>query len=290
MQSGKIGGLAKLLDVEQIENDFYRGMATPGGAGRMFGGQALGQSVMAAMRTVPDDRILHSLHAYFIRAGDATAPVLYQIHRDRDGRSFNTRRVVALQNGKPILNLSCSFQVEESGLSHHPDMPDDFPQPDDLPSEAELNERHADKLPERLRHYLMVNRPVELRPCILRAPYDHTPRPPRYGMWFRAKEPLPDDANTHRAALAFASDMGLLAVSMMPHGKGFSDADMQCASLDHALWLHGDLRMDDWLLYATDSPWAGGARGFARGQIFTRDGRLVAETAQEGLIRQVTPR
>lgn len=277
---------ARLLTVEQIEDNFFRGIATPGGRGRVFGGQIIGQALMAATQTVADDRHAHSLHAYFIRAGASEKPVIYQVIRDRDGGSFNTRRVVAIQEGEPILTMSVSFHLREKGLRHQADMPD-VPGPDGLLNEDELAEKYPDRMPERLRSYLRVNRPVEIRPCWLRPPYSHDKRPPKFAVWVRSKGQLPDDPLIHRAGLAFASDMGLLAVSMLPHGKGFSDPDMRCASLDHSIWLHDDFRLDDWLLYTTDSPWAGNARGFSRGQIFTRDGVLVADTTQEGLIRQI---
>lgn len=276
----------QLLTVECLDCNFYRGMATPGGKGRAFGGQIIGQALMAAAQTVPEGRVPHSLHAYFIRAGNSAQPVLYQVSRDRDGGSFNTRRIVAIQGGQPILNMSSSFQIVEKGLSHQSEMPD-VPPPEELMNELQLAEAHPDKMPERLRQYLAVNRPMEIRPCILRPPYDHAPKPPQYAAWIRAKGKMPEDPLINRVGLAFASDMGLLSVSLMPHGKGFSDPDMRSASLDHSVWLHDDVRLDEWLLYAADSPWAGGARGFSRGRIFTRDGRQVADTAQEGLIRQI---
>lgn len=273
----------ELLEVEEIDRDIYRGMATPGGQGRVFGGQVIGQALRAAMRTVEPGRIAHSLHAYFIRAGDSEKPILYLVSRDRDGRSFNTRRVVAQQDGEVILNMSCSFQVEEGGLSHQSGMPD-VPAPDALPTEAEMIETYRDSLPE---GFLRVaeKRPLEIRMCDPRAPFDRSNTEPQSNFWFRTRGGLPDDESLHRAALAFASDMGLLAVAMMPHGKSFMDPDMQVASLDHAMWFHAPVKADDWLLYATDSPWAGGARGFARGQIFNQDGVMVAESVQEGLIR-----
>ncbi|WP_457772740.1 acyl-CoA thioesterase [Phycobium rhodophyticola] len=243
---------------------------------------------MAATRTVDADRPVHSLHAYFMRPGDATEPVLYQVERDRDGRSFATRRVVAIQHGKPILNLAASFAVLEPGLSHQDTMPD-VPAPDSLPTERELLETFEGDVPELFRKWTRVPRPVEIRPVTKRPPLTRDPVHEQI-YWFRIPGKLGDDPQLHRAALAFASDMGLLGTSAHVHAKAFADSDMQFASLDHAMWIHDDFRADDWLLYVMDSPWAGGARGFNRGRIFTRDGRLVANATQEGLIRQITPR
>ena len=277
-----------VLTVERIEDDFYRGIATPQGRGRSFGGQVVAQALSAATMTVPGDRPAHSLHAYFMRPGDATRPVLYRVERDRDGGSFTTRRVVAIQHGQPILNLAASFQGVEPGLEHADTMPDVAP-PESLLTEEEMADTRPD-LPPMFLRWLRTPRPVEMRAELPRPPFDRTPRAPVQNMWFRTRGPIGDEPALHRAALAFISDFGLLGTSMMPHGKAFADPDMQFASLDHALWLHSDFRVDDWLLYAMDSPWAGGARGFNRGRIFTRDGRLVANVAQEGLVRQVTPR
>ena len=281
--------LTSVLSVERIEEDFYRGIATPQGRGRSFGGQVIGQALMAATMTVDPNRPNHSLHGYFMRPGDATQPVLYRVERDRDGGSFTTRRVVAIQHGKPILNLAASFHVPEGGLAHQDSMPD-VPAPEDLEPEEVIAARMGDALPEAFRDWLKMPRPVEMRATTPRPPFDRSERTPEQTIWIRARGRLPDDPAIHRAALAFASDMGLLGTSMVPHGKAFTDPDMQFASLDHALWVHDDFRMDDWLLYMMDSPWAGGARGFNRGRIFTRDGRMVANVAQEGLVRNITPR
>ncbi len=278
--------LVRILNVEPVEKDFFRGIATPKGKGRSFGGQVIGQALMAATGTVGADLSAHSMHAYFIRPGDATLPVLYQVSRDRDGRSFSTRRVVAIQKGQPILNLSASFHGAETGLSHQDDMPN-VPAPETLESEEEMGERMADTLPPLFLEWLRMPRPIELRPVQARPPFDRTCRAPQQATWFRARAPIGDDPAMHRAALAYVSDFGLMSTAMLPHGKGFADPDMMFASLDHALWLHDDFRIDDWLLYVMDSPWAGGARGFNRGRIFARDGRLVANVAQEGLMREV---
>ncbi len=281
--------LVGVLDVEPVERDFFRGPATPDGKGRSFGGQVIGQALMAAIRTVDAGRAVHSLHGYFIRPGDATAPVLYQVARDRDGGSFTTRRVVAIQNGAVILNLAASFHVAEPGLAHQDAMPD-VPAPEDVEPEDVLAERMAERLPEGYLRWLRSPRPVDFRPVEPRPPLDRSPRAATQNVWMRVAGPLPDDPAVHRAALAYVSDYGLLGTSVVGHGKAFGDPDMQFASLDHAVWFHDDFRVDDWLLYAMDSPWAGGARGFNRGRIFTRDGRLVASVAQEGLVRNVVPK
>lgn len=281
--------LKRLLTVERIENDFFRGIATPGGRGRSFGGQVIGQALMSATMTVDEIRAANSLHAYFMRPGDAAAPVLYRVERDYDGRSFSTRRVVAIQNGRPILNMAASFHIKEPGLSHQDVMPD-VPAPEDLETDVALAERHRDTLPERYLTHLKWERPVEIRPVLMRPPFPTEDFSPVQHLWIRVTGPVGDAPAMHRAALAFASDMGLLGVSMIAHRKSFANPEIQAASLDHALWIHGDFRADEWLLYSMDSPWAGGARGFNRGRVFTRDGVLVASAAQEGLIRVVTPK
>ena len=273
-----------LLDVEELDTDLYRGARMPGGRGRIFGGQVIAQGLAAAERTVEDERSPHSLHAYFMRPGDEDFPIIFRVVRDRDGGSFSTRRVIAQQRGRPILSMAVNFQLPEDGLSHQSDMPD-VPDPDDLESELDRMRRHADEIPEKMRWMMLRPRPFDMRPV---EEYDHrqpTKHPPVSHIWFRTVAPLPDDPAIHRHALAHASDSRLLGTSMLPHGVSWTTHNMQTASLDHALWLHEDFRADDWLLYATDSPWSGHARGFNRGEIYTRDGRLVASVAQEGLIR-----
>ena len=277
-------GLVHLLDVEEIDVDFYRGRRNPGGVGRVFGGQVIAQALMSAVRSVDAERVAHSLHAYFMRPGDENFPIIYRVERDYDGGSFSNRRVIAMQRGKPILNLTCSFQKRETGLSHQAAMPD-VPAPDDLPSEAELFRRYKDKVPENIFRFMTRSRPIEIRPVEQWSHIEPQKREPARHMWIRASGPIGEDRLMHRAVLAFASDMALLSTCMQPHGVSWMTRNMQSASLDHAVWFHDDVRMDDWLLYATDSPWSGEARGFNRGQIFTRDGKLVASTAQEGLIR-----
>ncbi|WP_418887889.1 acyl-CoA thioesterase [Mesobacterium pallidum] len=284
-----LDAFVKVLDVEPVEANFFRGLPQPGAKGRTFGGQVIAQALMSAIKTVEPDKPAHSLHAYFMRGGDATAPVLYRVERDRDGRSFATRRVIAIQNGQPILNLAASFHHVEDGWSHQDPLPD-VPPPEDLPDETELGERMADQLPEETLEFLRRPKPVEIRPVIPRPPFDRSPRPPVQRVWIRAVGPMPDDPALHRAGLAFASDFALMGTAMVPHALAFGDPDIMTASLDHALWLHEDFRFDDWLLYDMDSPWSGGARGLNRGRFFTRDGRLVAEAVQEGLMRPIRPR
>ncbi|MDF1853980.1 acyl-CoA thioesterase II [Pseudooceanicola sp.] len=279
--------LTTILDVERLEDNFFRGIATPSGRGRSFGGQVIAQALMSATRTVSDDRAAHSLHAYFMRPGNAAEPVLYQIERDRDGGSFTTRRVVAVQSGRPILNMAASFQVDEPGLHHQEDMPK-VPPPEDLLNEQELAEAHRENLEDEYYKFLKRARPIEVRPCEPRPPFEETGSILVQHAWMRARAAMPDSPALHRTALAYTSDMGILGASLTRNGVSFGREDMMVASLDHALWMHGDLRMDEWLLYVMDSTWSGKARGFTRGRIFTRDGRMVANVAQEGLIRKIS--
>tara|TARA_R110000868_G_scaffold64724_4_gene194331 strand:- start:6083 stop:6982 length:900 start_codon:yes stop_codon:yes gene_type:complete len=278
-------GLERLLQVEELDTDLYRGLRNPGGQGRVFGGQVIAQALMSASASVEPDRIVHSMHAYFMRPGDENLPIICRVERDFDGRSFSTRRVIAMQKGKPILNMAASFQVPEEGFSHQAEMPD-VPQPEDLVSDAELIRRESAELPPAFVKAMTRPRPIEMRavkPWSLLHPQKSEPV---RQIWMRAVGPVAGDQVMHRAILAYASDMALLSTSMQPHGVSWISPNMQSASLDHALWMHDDVRADEWMLYVTDSPWAGGGRGFNRGQIFARDGRLIASTAQEGLIRQ----
>jgi acyl-CoA thioesterase II len=278
-------GLVTLLDVEEIDTDLFRGPKLPGGRGRVFGGQVIAQALQAAQRST-EGKEAHSLHAYFMRAGDDALPIVYRVVRDFEGKSFATRRVIAMQKGQPILNMAASFQVPEDGLHHQDAMPADIPPPEALKSETELRREAADQIPEKFRAmFLRRSSPIDIRPLHPRSWFTPVKREPVNYSWFRCVAPLPDDPALHRAVLAYASDMALMSTSMMPHGVNWMTQGMQSASLDHALWLHEPVRADEWLLYATDSPWAGHARGMNRGSIFTRDGRLVASVAQEGLIR-----
>ncbi|MFA5962939.1 MAG: acyl-CoA thioesterase II [Sphingomonas sp.] len=279
-----VRGLVDLLDIEEIDRDLYRGKRQPGGVGRVFGGQVIAQALQAAQRSTEAPKIAHSLHAYFMRPGNEDFPIVYRVVRDFEGRSFATRRVIALQRGEPILNMAASFQVPEDGLRHQDAMPD-VPGPESLQSEAELRRDMADEIPEKFRRHMLRGRPVEIRPVQPRSWFRPDKREPRQDSWFRLVAPIGDDAAMHRAILAYASDMSLLGTATLAHGVNWMTHNLQTASLDHSLWLHEDFRADEWLLYACDSPWAGHARGFNRGKIYTQDGRLVASVAQEGLMR-----
>jgi acyl-CoA thioesterase-2 len=276
--------LLALLRLERIEHNLFRGQSQDLGWGAIFGGQVLGQALSAAAQTVPPERPVHSLHGYFLRQGDAAKPVVYDVDCIRDGGSFTTRRVVAIQNGQAIFSMSASFQQLESGYDHAAAMPT-VPGPDDLVSEAELARQLADAIPETLLKIATAARPIEIRPIDPSNPLRPTVKPPQRGVWFRAVDRLPDDPAVHRYLLAYASDFHFLATAMQPHAVSWLVPGMQVASLDHAMWFHRPFRMDEWLLHAVDSPSASGARGLVRGQLFTRDGVLVASTAQEGLIR-----
>ena len=284
-----VARLIALLDVEPLEVDLFRGRTSDSGWVRVYGGQVVGQALMAASKTVGADRPAHSLHAYFLRAGDPAAPIVYRVERDRDGRSFTTRRVVAIQHGRPIFNMAASFQLIEPGLSHAAAMPE-VPGPESLPTEYESFLQNSADLDEAFRtRWLARERPFEFRGVEPQGWLSPGVRPPVSHNWFRPAAPVSADPVLARALLAYASDMTLLDTCLLPHAIGWSDPGLQVASLDHALWFHGDPPLDDWLLYAQDSPAAGGARGLNRGLIFARDGRLVASAMQEGLIRYRAP-
>ncbi|MET0250085.1 MAG: acyl-CoA thioesterase II [Sphingobium sp.] len=283
-----VDGLVDLLQLEQIEVDLFRGGRTSEPWVRVFGGQVIGQALMAACRTVEGPRLPHSLHAYFMRPGDPHLPIVYQVSRDRDGGSFSSRRVVAIQHGKPILNLSASFHGEEEGVSHQTPMPD-IPPPEALENERTLIGRRIAEVSEERRRLWLRERPIEFRPVDPEDLLATRPAAPHQAYWLRAVAPLPDDQVLHRVLLAYASDMMLLSTSLLPHGLSWVRGNVQEASLDHALWIHRPFRIDDWLLYTQDSPWAGGGRGMNRGFIYARDGTLVASVAQEGLIRALRP-
>lgn len=280
-----VAALIALLDLETIDNDIYRGRNDNSGWKRVFGGQVVGQALVAAIRTVAEPRSPHSLHAYFIRPGDPEVPIIYRVERDRDGSSFTTRRVVAIQHGRPIFNMAASFQIEEQGAEHQSPMPD-VPGPEGLDDDRTIRLQIADQIPEPMRKFWLRETAIEIRPIAPRHLLRPEPTEPVSNIWFRVSEPIGDDYALHQCMLAYASDMTLLDTANRPHAHRWFDPKFQMASLDHALWFHDRFRADEWLLYSTDSPRAGGARGFTRGSIFTRDGRLVASAAQEGLIRQ----
>jgi len=276
--------LVNLLPLEPIEENLFRGSSQDLGFRQLFGGQVLGQSLSAMSQTVEDARHVHSMHGYFLRPGDASLPVVYQVDRVRDGGSFSTRRVTAIQKGQPIFTSSASFQYDESGFEHQIPMPD-VVGPENLPSELDMIRQRAHLIPESMREKLLCAKPIEFRPVVGEDPFNPQVSDPIKYVWFRADGTLPDSPALHKYLLAYASDFGLLTTSLLPHGKGVWQKDMQVASLDHALWFHADLRADDWLLYAMDSPWAGNSRGFSRGSVYNRAGQLVASVTQEGLIR-----
>lgn len=278
--------LVQLLALERIEENLFRGQSQDLGWGNVFGGQVLGQALSAATQTVPDSRPVHSLHAYFLRPGDARRPIVYEVDRSRDGGSFTTRRVVAVQGGHAIFNLAASFQVEEPGFEHQDEMPS-APPPLSLPTEQEKNRPHAHKLPPGLRERATAERPFEIRSVASEDdPFRPTARKPSRMVWMRTVGQLPDDPQLHRYLLAYASDYAFLTTALLPHGVTWLTPGMQVASLDHAMWFHRPLRVDGWLLHVMDSPSAHGARGLVRGRIFTEHGELVATTAQEGLTRR----
>ena len=275
--------LLHLLKLERIEDNIFRGESRDVGGAQVFGGQVVGQALSAAQHTV-EGRRAHSLHAYFLRRGDMDAPIIYDVDRSRDGGSFSVRRVVAIQHGRPIFNLAASFQEPESGLEHQAEMPQ-VEGPEGLPDVTEVAPEVLRKIPEKMHRYLTRKRPFEFRPV---QPMDLTApesRPPVKHVWIKAVDKLPDTASLHQNLLAYVSDYELLGTSTLPHGLPFDQGRVMMASLDHALWFHRDVRIDEWLLYAMDSPNLAGARGLARGQFFSQDGSLVASSAQEGLVR-----
>jgi len=276
--------LVSLLSLEPIEENLFRGRSQDLGFRQLFGGQVLGQSLSAASKTVEDERHVHSLHGYFLRPGDAHLPVVYQVDRVRDGGSFSTRRVTAIQKGHPIFTCSASFQYDEEGFEHQSQMPQ-VVGPENLPSELELMRQREHLIPAHMKDKLLCPKPIEFRPVTESDPYNPKPTEPVKYVWFRADGTLPDIPALHKYMLAYASDFNLLTTSLLPHGKTVWQKDMQIASLDHSLWFHGELRADEWLLYAMDSPCAGNSRGFSRGSVYNRAGKLVASVSQEGLIR-----
>jgi acyl-CoA thioesterase-2 len=279
-----LADLLHLLKLERIEDNIFRGESRDIGSPRVYGGQVLGQALSAASATVADDRHVHSLHAYFLRAGDVEAGIVYDVDRARDGRSFSNRRVTAIQHGRQIFNMTASFQVAEDGMEHQCPMPD-VPPPEALSDIREMTAAVLDRIPEKMHRFYMHERPFEVRPIDSVAMFSAQAAEPVQRFWFRAIDTLPDDPEVHRNLLAYVSDYHLVATSTLPHEIVFDKSTLQLASLDHAMWFHRPFRLDEWLLYSMDSPNACGARGLARGEIYTQSGSLVASTAQEGLVR-----
>ena len=280
MSQAAVDALIALLDLEPVEVNIFRGVSPPAERQRVFGGQVAGQALVAAARTVEPDSWVHSLHAYFLRPGDTRIPILYMVDRIRDGLSFVTRRVTAVQHGRAIFSLSASFQVPEDGFDHSDPMPD-VPAPESLPT---LREAWADRAAEAGDARFELDLPFDLRNCDWTADQRATPLPPYQRIWLKATGVLPDDPVLHACVLTYASDMTLLDTALLPHGLGPID-NVFMASLDHGMWFHRPFRADEWLLYAQDTPSASGGRGFARGSVFTAAGDLAVTVVQEGLIR-----
>ena len=285
--SAAVQDLLTTLDLEPLEVNLFRGRSPQVGWQRVFGGQVIGQALVAACRTV-DGRAPHSMHAYFLLAGDPKVPIIYEVDRIRDGKSFTTRRVIAIQHGHAIFSMSVSFHNDEASLDHQMNMPD-VPTPEKLPSDAEIKEKILPQMPEPVRRYYQRERPIELRPVEFGRYVGKKPEDGRFNVWIRTTSRLPDDPAIHRCVLAYASDLTLLDTALIPHGRSVFDQSIMGASLDHALWFHRPFRADEWLLYSQDSPNLHGARGFARGLIYAADGTLVASVAQEGLLRERRP-
>jgi acyl-CoA thioesterase-2 len=277
--------LLDILDLEPLEVNLFRGSSPQAGWQRVFGGQVIGQALVAAVRTVDASRPPHSMHAYFLLPGDPKVPIIYDVDRIRDGKSFTTRQVSARQHGHPIFTMQVSFHADEPGLEHQAKMPD-VPPPESLPNETEMRKALLPTMPDPVRRYYERERPIELRPVEFERYGGKKVPDGRFHIWIRTTGRLPDDLAIHQCVLAYASDMTLLDAALAPHGRTLFEREFMAASLDHALWLHRPFRADDWLLYAQDSPNLYGSRGFSRGLIFTRDGTLVASVAQEGLVRK----
>lgn len=280
-----IDQLISILDLERLEQNLFRGRGPSEGWQRVYGGQVFGQALVAAVRTVPADRLAHSAHGYFLLGGDPAEPIVYDVDRIRDGGSFTTRRVRAIQHGRAIFVMSASFHKPETSFDHHAPMPA-VPPPDELPSEKALLEKLLPHMPANVRTYFERERPIEMRPVDIARWLDREKREPMQNIWMRANGRLPDAMPLHQCVLAYASDFTLLDTALIAHGRLQFDPDIQLASLDHAMWFHRPFRADEWLLYAQDSPSAYGARGLARGSVFNASGQLVASVAQEGLMRQ----
>ena len=276
--------IIETLDLEEIELNHYLATSPNEGWQRVYGGQVIGQALVAASRTVSTDRSAHSLHGYFLRAGDTDIPILYKVDRIRDGKSFTTRRVVAVQRGQAIFTMSISFQVDEEGLTHQFDMPD-VPSPDALPTDEEIRQQQAKSWPEEFQDSFLGSSAIPVKPIDPVDMLNPEPAPPVQRCWMRCGEKLPDDPRIHQCVLAYLSDWSLLDTATRPHAVSFMQDNVQVASLDHAMWFHRPFRADEWLLYDQDSPSANGARGFNRGLIYNQAGELVASTTQEGLVR-----
>lgn len=277
--------LLSILDLERLEHNLFRGRSPKTDWQRVFGGQTIAQALVAAQRTVEPDRFVHSLHGYFMRPGDTKLPIVYEVDRIRDGSSFVTRRVVAVQHGHAIFSLEASFQQDEEGLEHQFPMPEGVPSPDTLLDQRQVLNEFGDAVPVGIKRYWERDRPIEMKPVMLEHYTSRERLEPRQNIWIRASGPVPADRRIQAAVLAYLSDMTLLDTSTFAHGRAIFDPDIQAASLDHAMWFHRTHPLDGWLLYTQDSPSTQGGRGFTRGEIYGQDGTLIASVAQEGLIR-----
>ncbi len=277
--------LVELLSLEQIEVNLFRGRTQDLGWGQVFGGHVLGQALSAAAQTVPADRFVHSLHGYFLLPGDVDHPIIYDVDRIRNGGSFTTRRIKAIQHGDAIFSMSVSFHQDEQGFDHQDDMPE-VDGPEGLASQTELARRTADQLPESMRDRFTAESPIEIRPVDPMNYLDPDVREPESAVWYRSRGTLPDERAVHRYLLAYASDFDFLATAMYPHGVSWLTPGIQMASLDHSMWYHRPFRFDEWVLHVIESPSAAGGRGIVRGRMFDTDGQMIAATAQEGLIRE----
>ncbi len=277
--------LLELLSLERIEEGLFRGHSQDLGFGAVFGGQVMGQALSAAKETVSENRQVHSFHSYFLRPGDTNHRIVYDIESIRDGKSVSTRRVKAIQFGKPIFYLTASFQEPAPGFEHQDEMPD-VPPPEELQSEQEYAFQLRELLPDAVRDKFISDKPLEMRPVEFINPLQPEVAAAKRCVWFKANGQMPDDARVHRYLLAYASDFNFLPTALLPHGRSFIEPSIQTATIDHSMWFHHDFRIDDWLLYVIDSPSASQGRGLVRGQFYTREGKLVASTIQEGLIRE----
>ncbi|ATO32073.1 acyl-CoA thioesterase II [Dickeya dianthicola] len=283
--SQALQNLLNLLNLEKLEEGLFRGQSQDLGLRQVFGGQVVGQALSAAKQTVPAERSIHSFHSYFLLPGDSQKPIIYDVETLRDGNSFSARRVSAIQNGRSIFYMTASFQTRESGFEHQSDMPQ-VTQPDDLPSEQDIARSMEHLIPPVMRQVFTNDRPIEIRPVKFHNPLKGDAAPPVRQVWCRANGAMPDDERTHQYLLGYTSDCHFLLTALQPHGVGFLERGMQVATIDHAMWFHRPFRLDDWLLYSVESPSASGARGFVRGQFYTREGVLVASSVQEGVIRR----
>ncbi|MFP2508021.1 acyl-CoA thioesterase II [Buttiauxella gaviniae] len=283
--SQALSNLLALLNLEKIEEGIFRGQSEDLGLRQVFGGQVVGQALYAAKETVPVDRLVHSFHSYFLRPGDSQKPIVYDVETLRDGNSFSARRVAAIQNGKPIFYMTASFQAPETGFEHQKTMPT-APAPENLKSETEIAMAFEKLLPQTLKEKFLCEKPLEIRPVVFHNPMQgHVAEPVRQ-VWMRANGKMPADLRVHQSLLGYASDFNFLPVALQPHGVGFLEPGMQVATIDHSMWFHRPFDMNDWLLYSVESTSASSARGFVRGEFYSRDGVLVASTVQEGVMRK----